>query len=96
MADHIVTIPDEAVLDYIRITDGDADNDLLIQRVMDGHFTEWEKMYKVKSDREVWTKFIQVDEETKTNVIATLDEAIQVKADLLKESLPIEEEIVKV
>ncbi len=81
MSKHVINISDEEVLDYICTIDGDVDNDILIQRVMDGHFLEWEKIYKEKKDREFMNKFIQVDEETKTNVISILDSAIRIKVE---------------
>ena len=94
MADHIVKITDETVLDYIRTIDGDADNTTLIQRVMDGHFTEWEKMFKVSKDRTLYERFQKLDPDTKAVVEATI-EAAEAKVEILEKEAILERKIIK-
>lgn len=79
MADHIVRIPDEMVLDYIRTIDGDTSNDALIQRVMDGHYTEWEKMFKVSGDRNIIEKYVMANETIKASVFDLLKDVSVIK-----------------
>jgi hypothetical protein len=77
--DHIVkaTDEDEKGMAHIISIDGDKDNEILIQRIMRGHFVEWNKMAKVVSDRgeagTLYDKIQKADEATKAEVIAILD-----------------------
>ncbi len=91
MADHIVvaTPEDELGMDNVRKTDGDADNDTLCQRVMQGFFTQWNEMAKVAVDRGKVAKYISLTAEEKVPIDAAIELAISAKVK------PIEEEIIK-
>ncbi len=77
--DHIVTATpeDELGMNHVRKIDGDVNNNTLIQRVMQGHFTDWNKMAKVVSDRgeagEIYEKLQRATVEVKAQVVAILD-----------------------
>ncbi len=79
MVDHIIkaTDEDETGMDYIRTIDGDKSNDDLVQRVMEGHFKDWNKMVKVVGDRELIEKVVKAAPEIKAQMIVILDAAIE-------------------
>jgi len=94
--DHIVkaTDEDELGMDYIRTIDGDADNDTLLQRVDQGHFTQWNEMAKVAVDRGKADKYLSLTAEEKVPIDAAIELAVAAKIKPI-EGLPIEEEIIK-
>ncbi len=91
MADHIVkaSAEDELGMDNTRTIDGDVDNDTLIQRVMQGFFTQWNEMAKVAVDRGKADKYLSLTAEEKVPIDEAIELAIAAKVP------PIEEEIIK-
>lgn len=87
--EHVIIVKDESVVDFMVKKDGiDKDNTTFIQRIFDGHETEWAKMKKVVDDRgeagQLLDRLQRADEVTKAQVIAILEAAAK----------PIEEEII--
>ncbi len=59
--DHIITAKpeDELGMGNIRKIEGtgEKDNTALIQKVMQGHFNEWNRMVKKNERADIWNKF---------------------------------------
>ncbi len=95
MADHIVkaTAEDELAMDYIRTIDKDADNTVLIQRVMQGHFIDWGSMYKVSGDRIIAEKYQRANQ-VKKDAIYEIFKDVSLEPEPIPIEEPVEEVIV--
>ncbi len=76
--DHIITATaqDEVGMDNVRKIEGTGEtgNTALIQKVMQGHFNEWNRIVKKTEKEAIWSKFQRATPEKMAQIETILEE----------------------